>query len=450
MKRILIVDDEQGTRDSLQAIFSGLYELVLVAKAEEAREEIARSHFDLMILDIIMPGINGIAFLREVRETFPQIPVVMISASHHEETIQQARELKATGFVCKPFDVHALRQFVAQCLQISSASRQEWLLKREIARSFPVNVIGESAAIRKAVEDAKQASQTEAPVLIIGEAGTGREFFARQIHSWSRFGAEPFIKVECFQRDSYSLEKELFGSVANPPDTGINPGTLDLAGNGSIYLEDAQLLGAPLLADLKEAITHREFKRVDAPSKRVPHIARFFVSLKANPGEPNPLPQLGPLAECFADHVVYLPALRERVEDIPLLAMHYINQFRVTLHVRTSTIEPSAVECLKKYSWPGNIRELRNIIERILVLHGDEEILRADLLPGEISGKILPALDPESISFGDATDRLHRQLIVSALERTNGVVKNAAALLNVTPRILQHRMDKLGIDANRL
>lgn len=448
MKRLLVIDDELGARESIRAIFTGLYEVLVAESAPKALELISRTHIDLILLDVIMPGMDGMVFLRTARDIFPDIPVIMISASFNNQSIEEARQLHAVGFICKPFDIHEIRNLTAQTLQAADSTRQQRLLQQEISRKFPVNVIGESSSIRQVMDAAKAASHTDASVLIVAEAGVGREHLARQIHSWSRRHAEPFVKLDRGGRDTDALNAELFGSVTDITGSKINAGMIDLIGQGSIYLNDVQNFPADTQKRIAAAIRQREFTRPGAPlsgvPQAIPHVARFF--LACAPEHDGLLPEL---AACCSDHLITIPPLRERIEDIPILTMHYIGQLRTSLNARISSVEPEAMQKLQAYPWPGNVRELRNVIERILFLHGDDDVLRTAFLPKEISGDLLPTIDPMAISFHQATDQLHRQMIVSALQQSNGVIKNAARLLNVTPRILQHRIDKLKIDVRQ-
>lgn len=446
MKRLLVVDDELGARESIRAIFSGTYEVLVAASAVEALELLAKTHIDIILLDVVMPGMNGLVFLRAAREIFPDIPVIMISASFSDQAMLEARQLQAIGFICKPFDIHEIRNLVGQTLKAADSSRQQLLLQQELSKKFPVNIIGESPAIRRVMEAVKVASQTNAPILILAESGVGREHLARQIHSWSHRSAEPFVKIEPHQLDAAAMNTELFGCVIETSPSRIKPGAIDLVGRGSIYLNDINRLPTETQQHLVTAILHGEFTRPGLTTQNIPHIARFFATCA-----PQSISGLIPaLAACFAEHTITIPPLRERIEDIPILATHYVGQLRAALNSRTNSIAPEAMHKLQDYSWPGNVRELRNVIERILFLHGEEEIIQTAFLPKEISGELLPSLDLNEISFHQATDQLHRQLIICALRQTGGVIKNAAHLLHVTPRILQHRVDKLHINVRDL
>jgi DNA-binding NtrC family response regulator len=450
MKHLLIIDDERGSRESMRLVFLKTHQVTTAENSIEALDLISKKHFDLIILDVVMPGMTGMEFLHEVREIFPEIPVIMVSASYNDDIIQEAKHLKAVGFICKPFDVHELRNLVNQTLEASEASRQQHALKMELSTHYPSSVIGNSAAIGKAIEEARKAAQTNSPVLILGEVGSGRELLARQIHSWSNRGASPFFKVECSRFNQESIETELLGVALNPITNTMKSGVVDFVGNGTLYLDEIQTLPTQTHVLLRDIIQREGFQRPGSPGKWIPHVARFIMSCTSSRQNQQKIASvLNEFGSCVNAHTICIPALHERKEDIPMLVIHYMNQFASILNSSMCGVEPEALQQLQQYPWPGNVRELRNVLERILVLHSNEPVLKREFLPPEINGESFVRLGELSTSFTEATDTLHRQLIVSALKKTNGVVKNAASLLEVTPRILQHRMDKLKIDFDR-
>lgn len=450
MKRILVVDPEVGARESIRAIFWGIYEVQTAESPGEALDYLGLSHFDLMLVDILMPAMQNSLFLREVRKISPEIPLIAVSAffdqkrDHHDPHYPEKM-----GFICKPFDARELRNYVYQTLSAAKTARQQVSMQMEISKDKPSSIIGESLSLRGGMEVARKASQTRYPVLIFGEPGSGRELLARQIHSWSRRSDEPFIEVECNRVNPEMIGRELFGETLGTLDWEVKSGAVDLAGGGTILMEEAQTVHLDTLTEIRDAIEHREFARWGSTDKKIPHISRFFFSFGMNRVEGKSVPWFfEELTNRLSAHVIYVPPLRNRQEDIPLLCTHYLSQSRVTLNAKTTSIEPAALHKLQQYPWPGNIRELRNILERILVLHGEQETLLETHLPPEIRDGP-PPLNPLQLSYHEATDNLHRHLIENALKRSHGKVRGAARLLRLTPRILQHRMHKLKIDPDR-
>lgn len=448
MKRILAVDSDLASRESIRATFWGLYEIQLAGSSTEALDSLRTCHFDLLIMEALMPGAGELTLLQEARQISPEIPLIIISAINHESLHRELKKLPSVGFISKPFSVLEFRNLVAQTLGASNSERQRVAFKSELYKEFPVNIIGESPEIQKAIEIAKQASQTGSPVIIQGESGTGRELLARQIHSWSQRSNEPFAKIECNRFDSKSINTEIFGEISRATGFEIKSGAFDLVGAGSILLNNAQLIPEDTRSRLFTTIEQKAFRRVGSPSEGVPCATRIFASCDSSPETVKETQRFAEEMDDLVElHIIRLPPLRERSQDIPLLTAHYLTQLRFDHTSRMNSIEPIALQRMQGYSWPGNVQELRNVLERIMVLHGEEETLRVEFLPREIGGNPLPYLDPCSISFNDATDQLHRQLITSALKMSNGKVKAAADMLRLTPRILQHRMDKLEIDA---
>lgn len=448
MKRILVIDPEVGARESIRAILWGIYEVQTAENPGEALDYMGLSHFDLLMVDILMPAMQNSLFLREVHKISPEIPIIAVSAyfdqkhDHHDPNYPEKM-----GFICKPFDARELRNYVNQTLAASKTARHQASMQIEISKAKPASIIGESLAIRSGMDVARKASQTRYPILIFGEVGSGRELLARQIHSWSRRSDEPFIQVECNRVSPELFGRELFGETLGTLDWEVKSGAIDLAGGGTILLEEVQHIKLESMKEIRDAIEYHEFSRLGSPNDKIPHISRFFFSFGTNLVEGENVQWFfEEMTNRFSAHVINVPPLRNRVEDIPTLCAQYLSQFRLTLNAKTTSIEPAALQKLQKYPWPGNIRELRNVLERVLVLHGDKETLLESFLPSEINERPALSTGDMPLSLREATDTLHRQMIEGALSRSNGKIKGAARLLRLTPRILQHRMQKLKID----
>ena len=441
MKKLLVIDDELGSRESLREIFHKRCEVHLAESARVGLKLLSEQSFDLIILDVAMAEMDGITFLKRVREIYPEIPVIMISGVFPESSMGEALHLGAVGFLRKPFNVHELRSLVDQSIAASEAPRQRDVLQREVVREFSLlNVVGQSSAFRRTIEDARKASQSDEPVLIVGERGTGKEFLARQIHSWSRRSDDSFFSLAC-NDDRAEVDATIFGIAPQCKDAHRR-GALDIVGRGTLFLDEIEMLPWLTQELVCNVLKRRQFHRVGS-TQGVPTDARIFSSVSCSLGRDGTLnPEL---AAAFATSII-VPPLRERPEDIPHLAYHFLNQLRSTLNASTLDIDVETMRKLRAYSWPGNIRELRNVIERMLVLCESQKCLKAAALPREFHKK-----DPvkmganEVMDFEEAVQGFERTLVVNALQRSNGVVKEAANLLRTTPRILQYRIDKLGI-----
>jgi DNA-binding NtrC family response regulator len=446
VKHILVVDDELGSRESVKAVFYKIHEVSAASSAKEALEILSSRPVDVMLLDVVMPEMNGLELLRKAREFYPLLPVIMISATSSESTLAEALKIGARAFLKKPFDVAEMRHLVDEALTLSIAPRASELLQHETLRSFSLfHLVGESPSFVKCLDEVRRAALTNDAVLIYGEVGTGKEILARQIHSWSLRCNEPFFSLDCASIPPAFFPREVFGSVREAAGTETSP-ALDLVGSGSLYFSSIETLSAEIQESIAAVISSGRFTRTDA-SVQIPTRARVVASTKCDlDAATNGRVLSEGLAEQTKLHRVRVPSLRERVEDIPLLAYHFLNQLRTSLGAKITDIEPEALELMREYHWPGNVRELRNVIERILVMHTDQVRLKADDLPPELRRSSAPTPDScyES-GFEAAVSTFERGLIVRALKEANGTIVEAARLLQTTPRILKHRVDKLGI-----
>ncbi len=450
MKRLLIVDDERGTRESLKAIFSGTYETVVTESADEALAELAEKRVDVALVDILMPDKDGIELLREVHTMYPDIPVIMVTALTSVRQVVEAVREGAYDYITKPFEVEEVRCTVQRALESSSLQRRVTVLDEEVAREFPLHgIVGESPIFLSTLENARKAAQTDSTVLIHGESGTGKELLARLLHNLSPRRDEPFVAVHCAALPESLMESELFGhekgAFTNADKQKL--GRFDLAGSGTLFFDEVSEMSISTQVKLLRVLQEREFMRVGG-TRVIRTDARITAATARD---------LRKEAETsrFREDLYYrlsvvpieLPPLRERGQDVVLLARHFLSHFRQTLDVATKTFEDEALHLMMRYTWPGNVRELRNIVERMLVLHGKEEQIFAEFLPAEIQGESVsaPMTDLTGRSLSDAVKQFERQLVVGALEKADGVQTRAADILGTTRRILRYRMEKLDI-----
>jgi DNA-binding NtrC family response regulator len=452
VKHLLIVDDEQGSRESLRVVFSNQYQVSVASGAAEAINVIAHRRVDLVLLDVIMPKKDGVTFLKEIHNLYPDLPVIMVSASPSVRPAVEAMRIGAFDYVIKPFDVAEIRHLVARALESNSLQRQVAVLQHEVSREFPVdNIVGDSPAFRKALEEARKAADSDAPVLLYGESGTGKELVARLIHASSSRREEPFVAVHCAALPETLMESELFG-YEKGAFTGAEkrkPGRFDLAGSGTLFFDEVGEMSPSTQVKLLRVLQEREFMRVGG-TQVIRTNARIVAATARNLRDD--------VAEKkFRDDLYYrlsvvpirLPPLRERTEDIPLLFRHFMDYFMQTLDAATSEVDPRAMEMLQAYAWPGNVRELRNLVERMLVLHGKSATIPPEFLPEEIHPRPLSPPPAEApIQLEAAVNAFEKKLIEDALGRAGGVQTKAAAILGTTRRILRYRMEKLNIPGN--
>jgi DNA-binding NtrC family response regulator len=450
MKQILVVDDERGSRESLKAIFSREYDVVLAERAEEAIAYLTRNLTDIVLCDVVMPGKDGLELLKEIRALSPEMPVIMISASTSVRPIVSAMKDGAYDFITKPFDVEEIRRVVRRALETSLLQRRVEVLEDEMAREFPVNgIVGESETFQHAMEDARKSADSDATVLILGESGTGKELTARLIHAASPRVQEPFVAVHCAALSESLMESELFGHEKGAF-TGADrqkPGRFDLAGSGTLFFDEVSEMTMSTQVKLLRVLQEREFMRVGG-TRVIKTDARIVCAAAKDLKEEV-------RKGTFRDDLYYrlsvvpvvLPPLRDRIDDIPMLCVYFLKYFSARMDVLTEGFEPEAMEALARYDWPGNIRELRNIMERVLVLHGRNRLITADVLPGEFhkSDHRNIQLPPEDVTLHEAVSSYEKRLIERALDDAQGVQTLAATKLGTTRRILRYRMEKLDI-----
>jgi DNA-binding NtrC family response regulator len=467
MKHILVVDDEVGARESLKAIFTGPYRVTAVSSAREARKTLADKPVDLMLLDVVMPHENGVEFLKEAQTANPNLPVIMVSASTAVRPVVEAIQAGALDFVAKPYDVREIRMVVERTLERSTMRRQVEVLRSEVSREFPVDaIIGQSPAFRAVLDSVRKAADTDATVLVQGESGTGKELIARLLHSASPRREEPFVAVHCGALPESLMESELFGHEKGAFTNADRrkPGRFELAGNGTLFFDEVSEMSMATQTKLLRVLQEREYMRVGG-TQIVRTNARIVTAsnrdLRAEVA-----------AKRFREDLFYrinvvpvrVPPLRERPEDVPLLARHFLGFFRQTMNVATTDFAAATLETMTRYAWPGNVRELRNIVERLLVLNGTRKSLPPECLPEEFQacrppvaaapanpapGPAAPPPEAPALPAGgsleEAVNAYERALVLDALKQARGVQTRAAEILGTTRRILKYRMDKLSI-----
>jgi DNA-binding NtrC family response regulator len=456
MKRILIVDDDRGSRESLRQVFSRIYQLSITENAAAALKVLENQPIDLVLLDVMMPEKDGITLLKELQSLYPEMPCVMVSASASVRPVVEAMKAGAYDFVVKPFDVEEIRRIVARVLETSSLRRRVEALQSEVEREFPVNaLIGESILFRNAMTDVTKAAGTDSTVLITGESGTGKELIARRLHALSNRQDEPFVPVHCAALPETLLESELFGHEKGAF-TGAETrklGRFDLAGQGTIFFDEIGEMSPSTQVKLLRVLQEREYMRVGG-TQVIRTNARVVAATARDLTDEI-------RQKKFRDDLFYrlnvipirLPPLRERPDDIPLLARYFLESFRRSMNVSATDFTPETMATLLRYSWPGNIRELRNLVERMMVLHGREKHITPAHLPEFLKTGTLPAPDYTVLSgtsLEDAVGNFERKLVLDALRKTKGVQTKAAQLLGTTRRIINYRMRILNIRASEV
>lgn len=465
MSKLLIVDDERGSREALRVIFSAEYTVLIAATVEEAQTVLSHEHVDLVLLDVMMPGRSGLDLLREIRTDYLDLPVLMVSASTAIPSVVDAIRQGAVDFIAKPFDVENIRHVVRRALETRRLHRQVAVFETELSSAFPTQeIVGNSPSFVAAIHCLRQAAATDATVLIQGESGTGKELAARLLHAQSPRRDEPFVAVHCASLPENLLESELFGHEKGAFTNADRqkPGRFELAGAGTLFFDEIGEMSSSTQVKLLRVLQEREFMRVGG-TRLIKTNARIIAAAARDL-------RRDVAAGRFREDLFYrlnvvkvrLPPLRERRDDIPLLLAHFLRRLGPSLHATTCGFEEAALNLLCAYAWPGNVRELRNVVERVLVLHGREPVIIASRLPEEFqAGPVCqsseqkePALDPAASllapavvkgSLEAAVNAYECKLISDALDQVGGVQTRAAEKLGTTRRILHYKMKKLGL-----
>jgi len=452
MRKILVVDDELSVRDSLRMIFKKDHQVITAASAREAWEKILIEEPDLIFLDIIMPQKDGMELLKEIRESQPLIPVIMLTATKTVKAAVEAMKLGAYDYITKPFDVDELKIVAEKALENRDLKIENRRLQSEVEERYGFdNIIGKSKEMKEIFGTIRQIAEKNSTVLIHGESGTGKELVARAIHYNSPRRNKAFVAVNCAAIPETLIESELFGHEKGAFTDAQTKriGHFELAHQGTLFLDEVSELSLPTQAKILRALQEREFVRVGG-TKTISVDVRLISATNKNLED-----LMGRGA--FRSDLYYrinvvpltIPPLRKRKEDIPLLVQHFLEKHAGPGEKK---ISPEAMDILVAYDWPGNVRELENIIERIVVLTCAETITPENL-PANIKAtsrveQIKQGVLNGRISFEDAERDFEKDIILEALKRTNFVQTKAADLLGISRRILKYKMDKYGIPAS--
>jgi formate hydrogenlyase transcriptional activator len=444
---ILVVDDDETNREVLSLRLEGAgYTVTLATNGREALALAEKVPCDLVLLDVMMPEINGLEVLRTLRQTRPiaELPIVMATARDRSEDIVLALKEGASDYVTKPYDFPVLLARVQTQLALRRAIAQIGYLREEIQSTYDfTDVIGHSETLREILEKVKRVAPTDATVLITGETGTGKELVARAIHNLSPRQSQPLVKVNCGAIAPGLVESELFGHEKGAF-TGAQErriGRFELADGGTIFLDEIAELPLDNQVKLLRVLQEQEFERVGSSRSQKINV-RVIAATNRN------------LADSVKDrtfredlfyrlHVVPLkmPALREHREDIVPLVDHFLARFGRKLGKRFTGVSPEMMRQLQAYSWPGNVRELQNVIERATILSEGPLLGMEDPLQS-------PLHDDRPIPAGITLEEVERAHILHVLASAGGVIEGpegAAAQLGLPPSTLRSRMAKLGI-----
>jgi DNA-binding NtrC family response regulator len=447
---VLVVDDEKNMRLSLQTVLKDEgYAVRTVESAEEGINLLEREEFFMVITDARLGGMTGYEFLKIIHASKPDLPALMLTAYATPKLAVEAIKAGAMDYLAKPFEPEELLHAVARCAERHQLLRENAELRSRTEHIFTLGeIVGESEKIREVRKLIQTVAPTDARVLILGESGTGKELVAGALHSLSKRRGAHYIRINCAAIPETLLESELFGHEKGSFTGALKQklGRVEEADSGTIFLDEIADMSKPLQAKLLRFLEDGSFTRVGG-TQELRVNARLVAATNRD------------IVQAIADgqfredlfhrlNVVqfHLPPLRERGEDILLLAEHFLKLFRATMNKNVNSLAPAARQKLLSHRWPGNVRELRNVIERALILESGREVQPTNLPDFQIESRLqknAPAQVAPDESLDDALARIERDLVSGAMEQNNFNLTRAAESLKLTRHSLRYRMQRL-------
>lgn len=452
--RILVVDDEENVRRMLMTAFALQgHETLSASNGDDALQSFSDSPPDVVLMDIRMPEMNGIDALKAMRERHPRIPVILMTAYAEVETAVEALRSGAFDYVIKPFDLDEINLLIHRALQMQAMKQEIRSLHQALSTSWQWgHILTHSPAMMDICKDTAKIALSQASVLISGESGTGKELIARAIHYNSRRASGPFIKINCAALPESLLESELFGHEKGAF-TGaqtLRQGVFERAHEGTLLLDEIGEMPLLLQAKLLRILQEREFERIGGH-----HTIQVDIRIIAATNRDLPaMVSAGTFREdlYYRLNVIHLtlPPLRERREDIPLLANHFLQKFSAENQRDIIEIDPVALSLLTTWSWPGNIRELSNVIERAVVMSSGTVIFAEDF-PAHFRQGANTIHAPTPVPAGERNlkeemKREERRIIMEVLDQQDGNRTRCALMLGISRRALMYKLQEYGID----
>ncbi|HUL36405.1 MAG TPA: sigma-54 dependent transcriptional regulator [Thermodesulfobacteriota bacterium] len=454
--RILVADDEQSMREFLDIMLEKEgYKVSLASNGEEVVKLIDNDLFDLVLLDIRMPKLDGISALKKIKASAPETVVIMITAYASADTAIKAMKEGAYDYITKPFKVDEIKLIIKNALEKKNLQKENILLKQVVRNRFHFgNIIGQSSKMVSLYDLLEKVSPTKTNILITGESGTGKELVAKAIHYNGPRKEKPFVTLNCGAIPETLIESELFGHMKGAFTDAIatKKGLFEVADEGTLFLDEISELPLLMQVKLLRVLQDREFKRVGG-TEDIRVDVRIISATNKDLEE-------AVKEKRFREDLFYrlnviqirLPSLRERKEDIPLLTNHFLKKYSEELNKNISKVCPQALQILLNYEYPGNVRELQNIIERAVALESSQELTPNNLnsylseSPLLKKGAMDIEIPNEGIDMEKMVEELERTLLLKALDRTKGIKKKAAELLHINFRSMRYRLEKYGLN----
>lgn len=458
-RKILIVEDEVGAQESYKMILKDLCDLEFAQTAEEGLALFREKLFDLLIFDIQLPDRTGISLLNDIRGLDATIPVIMVTATKEVETAVEAMKLGALDYLTKPFNTEELRVVVEKGLKAKSLQDEVQQLRGEVKRAYGFeNIVGKGPKMEALYSQISRVLDTASTVLITGESGTGKELVARAIHYNGSRKEGPFIALHTAAISEKLLESELFGHEKGAFTDAVKTkrGMFEMAHKGTLFLDEIGEMDLGTQVKLLRVLQEREFRRVGGTENI--HVDTRVIA--ATNKDLWAQVQAGHFREDLYYRLsvipIELPPLRERKEDIPMLLHHFVQKLKKEIPTKVERFSDETLMVLEGWNWSGNVRELQNVVERLLVTCDEKEVLPQHL-PQQLKSKSTApnnhagalsngfALEDNDLSFEDRVAEFERSIIEQALKKTGYVQTSAAKLLKTTRRIIKYKMDRLDI-----
>ncbi|CAN5425920.1 sigma-54 dependent transcriptional regulator [soil metagenome] len=454
--RILVVDDEESIREFLDIMLRKEgYDVTCVEDGQKAIDILKKKTFDLVISDLQMPNVTGIELLKHCREAYSELLFMMITAFGTAESAVEAMKMGAYDYITKPFKIDEVRINIANALRSRNLEVENRVLRKELQKEYSFqNLVGNSEAMHKIFELIRKVSDSPTNVLVTGESGTGKEMVAKAIHYNSPLKDRPFVSVNCGAIPENLVESELFGHKKGSFTGAVmdKDGLFEVADGGTLFLDEIGELPLSSQVRILRAIQEKTVRRVGGTEDTKVEVR----IIAATNRDLEQMVQQGTFRQdlYYRLNVINIrtPALRERRDDIPLLAVHFLQKYSERFGKAIQTISKEAMDLLKKYDFPGNVRELENIMERTVALESGATVL-PESLPQFVNtptGRKMVSSDgieitDEGIDLQKVLDQLEKELLVKAIHQASGVKKRAAKLLGITFRSMRYRVEKFSL-----
>jgi two-component system response regulator HydG len=448
-ERILVVDDEQSHRTMLKAVLSKEgYDISEADDGNSAVKAVEDESFDLILMDIRMTDMDGIEAMGEIKKMSPSIPIIMMTAYASVKTAVEALKSGAYDYLTKPLDIDELKILIKKALEHYRLQEENVILKERLADRFDFSkIIGKSKRMRDLFENLSLIAPSDATILIYGESGTGKELVANAIHQNSPRAQKPFIKVSCAALPETLLESELFGHERGAFTGALarKAGRFQLADGGTLFLDEVNVMSSTTQVKLLRVLQEREFEPLG--STKTIHVDIRLIT--ATNKELEVEVKEGRFREDLFYRLnvvpIHLPPLRDRKEDIPLLADHFFKLFQEKNKKSIQGILPKTLDTLMRYDWPGNIRELENVMERAILLCRGEYLSPQDL-PPPFQEEQIGEQPIVSIPPGMTLEALEKEAIIQTLEETGGNRTQTAQILGISRKTLQNKLKEYGFE----